>query len=263
MITTDSASLAISQQLTSLKVQRVLNISGLVCVGLWIAAFIWFCRFIPIPDPKMTPEQVVAGFRDRTILIQIGLTLTMLALGLLVPFSSAIAAQMRRIEGPTGALATAQVCSATVLTLEFIVPVMVWQTALYRAGDGQDLRIIQMLNDMSWLIFIAPISAVCIQMYCIGACILLDSNPSPTFPRWGGYFNILAGFLITPASLCVFFKDGPLAWNGLFGVYVPLVSYCSWFPVMFYLLRRAIKSQEESARALLVSRDVVPSAVSS
>jgi hypothetical protein len=80
--------------------------------------------------------------------------ITTFAVALLVPFSAVIATQMRRIEGRHEVLATTQVTSGAVLSLEFIIPVMIWLTAAFRPS-AVNASMIRLLDDMGWLMFVA------------------------------------------------------------------------------------------------------------
>lgn len=229
-------------------VQRAMAWTGPIMLVLWVGAFIGLAKFIPPPDPQDSAAEVLARYGDDTDLLRIGLIVTLFASALLVPFAAVIANQMRRIEGGVGPLSLTQVVSAGLLSLEFIIPLMVWLTAAYRGFDADSARVIQMLNDMGWLMFVAVISSVIVQIGCIGIAILIDDRDEPIFPRWSGYFMLWVCLLLSPTALCVFFKDGPFAWNGLFAFYVPLTSYAAWMLVTFWLLRRAI-AQEGAAHA--------------
>ena len=219
-------------------VQRGLAWTGPVMLVLWVGAFVFLAQYIPPPDPQDTVSEVLARFGDHTDATRLGLIITMYASALLVPFAAVISAQMKRIEG-AGPLATTQIVSAGLLSLEFIVPIMVWLAALYRF-DASSARIIQTLNDMGWLMFVAVISSVIVQIACFGIAILIDERERPIFPRWSGYFMLWVCLLLSPTSLCVFFKDGPFAWNGLFAFWIPLTTYGIWMLTTFWLLRQAI-----------------------
>ena len=43
-----------------------------------------------------------------------------------------------------------------------------------------------------------------------------------------------------PDQLLFFFHRGPFAWNGLFGLWIPVVAFSAFFILNFVLLRRAI-----------------------
>lgn len=230
-------------------VQRAMAWTGPAMLVLWVGAFIFLAEFIPPPDPEDTATEVLARFAGDTDGIRIGLLITMYASALLVPFAAVISAQMKRIDG-AGPLAQTQVVSAGLLSLEFIIPIMVWLTAAFRFND-ESARLIQMLNDMGWLMFVAVISSVIVQIASFGIAILIDERETPIFPRWSGYFMLWVAILLSPTCLCVFFKDGPFAWNGLFAFYIPLTAYGIWMITTFVLLRKAVDHEvaEEGSEA--------------
>jgi hypothetical protein len=223
--------------------QRLCVWCGPIMIATWASAFMFLCGFIPPPDPAKTRAELVAQFSDNTSLIRLGLVISVFACSLLVPFCAVIAAQMRRMEGVRSVLAQTQLVSGGLLCVEFLFPFAIWQTALYRI-DEWNPETVQMLNDMAWLMFLGIISSACIQVASLGVAILLDKGIKPVFPRWAGYFNIWVSMMWVPAGIIPFFKDGPLAWNGLFAWWVPLCVYFSWFVVMVVLLLRAIADDE-------------------
>jgi hypothetical protein len=49
--------------------------------------------------------------------------------------------------------------------------------------------------------------------------------------------------LIIPAGTVLFFKDGPLAWNGLVGIYIPLTAFVIWFVCMSTVIHKNLTKQ--------------------
>ncbi len=230
--------------------------TGPAMVAGWVASFILLARFIPPPPPSNSAQQVVDMFEHNTDLIRLGLILTMFASALLVPFTAVIATQMKRIEGERSVLATTQVVSGGLLSLEFIIPLMIWQTAAYRPDIGP--VIVRMLNDMGWLMFVGVISTAVVEFAVIGIVILADERKTNVFPRWAGYFNLWVALLVAPAGLVPFFKAGPFGWNGAFAFFMPLVVFALWIAVMVVLLRRAIDNEQHEV-ALALSERSAPS----
>jgi hypothetical protein len=213
----------------------------------WVVAFVALAGFIPPPDPELSPREVVHLYSDHTDLVRLGLVISTFACMLLVPFSAAIWSQMKRIEGERSPLAMTMMCSAAILTIEFILPMAIWLTAAYRFSEA-DARLIQAINDMGWIMFML-ISAACAQFASLGACILSDPREDPVFPRWAGYFNLWVSVLVIPAGIVVFFKNAPFAWNGLIGFFQPLSLFAIWIAVMTVLLLKAIDQEEAEAAA--------------
>lgn len=218
--------------------------SGPIMIVGWVASFILLAGFIPPPAPSNSPQQVVAVYQTNTVLIRLGLMLTLFASALLVPFAAVISTHMKRIEGERAVLSTTQVVSGALLSLEFIIPLMVWQTAAYRPDIGPVL--IRMLNDMGWLMFVGVISTAVVEFASIGLVILNDERDTKVFPRWAGYFNLWVAIFVIPAGVVPFFKEGPLAWNGALAFFLPLAVFAAWIAVMVVLLRRAIDVEERT-----------------
>jgi hypothetical protein len=55
---------------------------------------------------------------------------------------------------------------------------------------------------------------------------------------------------VLPDQLLFFFCKGPFAWNGLFGIWVPVVVFSGFFIVNFVVLRQAIRRERLSIVAL-------------
>jgi hypothetical protein len=224
--------------------QRLCVWCGPVMLALWVSAFTFLSGFIPPPSPSHSRAQLVAQFSDHTDRIRLGLVISLFACALLVPFCSAIAAQMRRMEGVSSVLAETQLVSGGLLCVEFLLPFAIWQTALYRIHEWSP-ETVQMLNDMAWLMFLGIICSACVQVAAIGIAVLRDRGPEPVFPRWSGYFNLWVSIMWIPAGWIPFFKHGAMAWNGLVAFYVPLTVYAAWFAIMVRLLLRAIARQQD------------------
>lgn len=219
---------------------------GPVMVVIWVVSFVALAGFIPPPSPQTGPEAILQMFIDHTVLIRIGLMLTMFASALLVPWSAVIAVQMSRIEGKRPVLAITQVAQASLLSLEFIVPLMVWQTAAYRPSRER-IDLIYMLNDMGWLMFVGVISSAVLQCATLGIVILMDKRDQPIFPRWSGYLSLWTATLLAPAGVVPLFKSGPFAWNGILGFWLVLAIFCIWVGATTWLLIVAIRRETQSA----------------
>lgn len=221
---------------------------GPFMIAVWATTFTFMARMIPPPDPQNSPAEVVARLQDHTTVIQIGLVISLFACALLVPYCAVIAAQMRRMEGSHSVLAETQLVSGGLLCVEFLIPFAIWQTACYRINEW-DPQMVQMLNDMAWLMFLGIICSAVVQVASVGVAILRDSSSTPAFPRWFGYYNLWISIMWIPSGWIPLFKSGPLAWNGLFAWWIPLTVYFTWFVFMTYFLLRAIRDDEHTGQA--------------
>jgi hypothetical protein len=223
------------------RVQRVLIWTGPLMVAVWFLTFIFVMGFFPPSDPAASAQQIVDLYAGRTVLIKIGLVITMAASALLVTWGVAIFPQIRRIRGGE-ALGYIQMISAGVLSLEFITPIGIWMAASFRFDD-RPAEVTRAIHDIGWILFVTVIWTAWMQIVAIAAAILIDRSPNPILPRWVGYLSIWAAMLIVPAGLVLFFKHGPFAWNGIVGIYIPLAGYAIWIGGLSLAIHRALTKQ--------------------
>ncbi len=231
----------------NIRAQRLCAWCGPVLAVLFFIGFWLIADFIPPPSPAESPDQVAVRFREHANQIRFGLLLTLYAGTLTVPWVAAVSVQLKRIEGQFSPLTYAQLGLGVLLPLEFVVPIYFWQTAAFRSERSPE--IVQTLNDLGWLPFTGLVYTIVAQAIVIGIAILADRQEKPIFPRWSGYFSILAALLFCPAGFDVFFKDGPLAWNGLIAWWVLVVAFFLWLIVLSVVLLDAIRRQEEEGQA--------------
>jgi len=177
--------------------------------------------------------------------IRIGQVLSIAFSTLLFPFFAVISVQIARIEKRLPVLAVVQFGAATLLIVYFQLCSMLWITATFR--PELDTTTVRVLNDLSWLTFVMIAPAYVFQMVCIAIASFRDASPNPIWPRWAGYvclWNALGGL---GGALAVFFKDGPFAWNGLVGFYIPIVAFVIWLATMTYVMHTGIKRQPNTA----------------
>jgi hypothetical protein len=227
------------------KAQRACVLCGLGLVVLFFLGFWAIADFLVPPSPTESAEQVALMFAEHRNRIRAGLLVTMFAAALLVPWSSAMFIQLRRGEGRYSPLPYVQMLCGTLFSLEFIYLLMFWQTAAFREDLSPEL--IRLLTDMGWIPFVGLTSTAVVQAFALGCAMLGDHREVPVFPRWAGYFNIWVALLFTPGSLCVFFKTGPFAYNGVLAWYLPVTVFSVWMPLNTLLCLRAINNQVREA----------------
>jgi hypothetical protein len=230
--------------------QRILVWAGPTSVLIWGVGMLGFAGFIPPSHANDTAAQVYHLYASNTFDIRLGMVLGVFGSAFIVPFAAVIANHMRRIEGRYGLLALTQLCSAALLSLEFIMPYVVWQAAAYRF-NVEGLKITHTLHDLGWLLFVSVVSSLLVQTATIAWAILTDDSESPVLPRWVGWVNAWVTVLLVPAGIVPFFKSGPFTWAGLISFFVPLTAFCIWTVTMFVTLRTAIDEEEAEELAEL------------
>jgi hypothetical protein len=222
--------------------QRLCVWSGVLFTALFFVGFGLIARYIPPPAPTRAAADLASFYRDNANAIRTGMILSMYALAFFVPFAAAISVQLKRIEGEHTPLTYAQLGIGCTLPVAFFPALYYFQVAAYRPERSQEA--IQTLNDMGWLPFTGIIYAIFVQNLVIGVAVLSDRRAQPVYPRWYGYFCLWTALLYCPASLDVFFQNGPLAWNGLLSWWLSLVAFFAWIVVTVVVTLQAIGRQE-------------------
>jgi hypothetical protein len=220
------------------RVQRVLIWSGLGFIALWVGAFLFVAGFIPPSAPSSSADVIVRLYDNHSIPIKVGLVLSMLGSALLVPYGVAISGQLKRIDGAK-ALADIQMVSCALLSLEFITPIGVWMATSFRV-DGRSPDVTEAMHDLGWILFMTVIWSLWVQLIAIAAAIFVDRRAEPILPRWLAYLSLWTALLIMPAGTVLFFKTGPFAWNGVAGLYIPLVGFVVWISAMSTVIHRRL-----------------------
>ncbi|MCV7261031.1 hypothetical protein [Mycobacterium shimoidei] len=209
-----------------------------------LVAFLSFPGFFPPMSPGMTADQVAEFYANNTTMIRFSMITYNLFGIMLVPLFALIVVQMKRMATPTQVLAycylTAVVSGATLFALADIF----WLVAAYRPERNPQL--IQLLNDLAWITFIAPVGMLVVQNLCLALAVYLDARdapPRPVFPRWVAPFSVVTAAAMTPAACAAVFRTGPLAWDGLVSFWLRIGAFTVYVVVMFFVLRAAIKQQ--------------------
>jgi hypothetical protein len=113
--------------------------------------------------------------------------------------------------------------------------------AAFRPERDPDL--VMLLNDLAWIVFIAPVGMVVAQFVLLAVAVHFDDGPDPVFPRWVGHYSLLTAVAMVPAAGAAVFQTGPLAWDGLLSFWVRNGAFAAFVIVMFFVLRRAVQRQ--------------------
>jgi hypothetical protein len=240
---------------TSRRIQKVCIWAGPLMGALFVVGFV-VAGFFPPPSPNQTAAEVAAMIDQNRTAIRIGIVVCLASCPLLMPFLASFTIQMKRIEGIRPIMAYTQLALGALATIEFVIPYVFLLVSTYRAD--QDADVTRALYDIGWFFFLGVISTFVLQLVLFGVAVLIDHRPQPLFPRWLGYVNLWLAMAFTPASFLVFFKTGPLAWNGVLVWWVPVFAFLGWFVPNFVCLLRAVDSDDgqPSGRDARLEREV-------
>jgi hypothetical protein len=213
--------------------------TGPVGIGLVLLGWMVFAGFLPPPSPALSPNQVAEVWADHTNLKRLGMVLCLWGGCLYVPFTVAVGILLRRSEVGEGVLSTAQTALGTLGTVFFSLNFLILAVVAYRPDLPE--QVIQPLHDLGFIMTFAPVAPFTFQYFAIGIAILQDRASQPVFPRWVAYINFWVAILLIPATAIPFFKNGPMAWNGILAFWIPVVVFVAWFAAMFWAMRDAVK----------------------
>jgi hypothetical protein len=228
----------------NVKTQLIALWAAPVFLLVYVIAFFAFRGFTPPMSPNLTAEQVAAFYAENTAAIRFSMVTYDLCGVMLIPFFMVIVVQMKRMVTQSHVFAycflTAAVSGATIFALANIF----FLVAAFRPERNPEL--IMLLNDMAWIVFIAPVGMIVGQNLLLGLAVYFDnlnSNPNPVFPRWVGHFSVATAIAIAPAALAGAFRTGPLAWDGIISFWLRNGAYAAFVVVMFFVLRAALHRQ--------------------
>ena len=219
--------------------------SGIAFALLVLIGGVIFAGFLPPPTPSLTAVEVAEIYRSHPDSIRIGLVMMMLAAALFIPFTALITRFIIRIEGGVGVVSIMQIMGGYSNMILFFYPCMWWLTAGYRLERSPEL--ISLMHDAGWLQFQGAMFPFLFMLASVAIAAFVDDSDKPAFPRWFGFFNVLAMLMFLPDQMIFFFKSGPFAWNGLFPWWIPAFTFFGWIIVTFVVLRKAVLSDAREA----------------
>jgi len=231
------------------KIEKAAAWLGLAMLGAFLVMFWIIAGVIPPMDPSDTAEQIAAIYSENELRIRIGLALMILSAFLFAPFFALLSRQVRRIEGYWGVMSLTQILLSVTFPFGFSLCAIFAVTAAYRPDRNPDVT--QALNDIFWFIFVGLVGPLITQVVILTFCVFIDRRTVPSFPRWYGYFNIWYAILGVPGCAVFLFKDGPLAWDGMFAFWIPLTVFSIWMVVTTVMLSKAVdvEAAERSVNA--------------
>nr|ABP43734.1 conserved hypothetical protein [Mycolicibacterium gilvum PYR-GCK] len=225
----------------NIKAQWVSLWTGPVVGAVLLVAMLAFPAFWPPMSPTLSADEVAAFYSEHTSWIRFSQVTFNLCGILILPFFMVIVVQMKRMRNQSHVFAycylTAVVSGATIFALSNIF----FLVAAFRPDRNPEL--IMVLNDLAWIVFIAPVGMVVAQFVLLALAVYFDDGPDPVFPRWVGHYSLATAAAMIPAAGAAVFQTGPLAWDGLLSFWVRNGAYALFVVVMFFVVRRAVLRQ--------------------
>lgn len=212
-------------------------------ICLWVTPIAFAVMFIgffagsgfPFPSPDHDAAYVGRFYVEHANGIRLMSVFVAAGAAFIAPFAGVLGVHLKRIPGAE-ALAYVEIGMGCASSLAVGISAFFWQTAAFR--PDRDPVVTQSWHDAGWLCFVATVFIVIVQTVMTGLAILTDDGEKPVFPRWLGYVSFWMALLFVPSVLCLWFKTGPFAWNGLLTIYLALVAVAVWFGSVVVVLLR-------------------------
>lgn len=226
---------------SNLRAQQAILWSTPVVAVVLAVLFAAFPGFFPPMSPTMTAEQVAAFYRDNTALTRFSMVGFNLCGIMIVPFFVLIMVQMTRMRGQSRIFAFSYLSGVVAGSTLFAVSNILFAVAAFR--PERDPELLQVLNDLAWIVFIAPIGMLVAQFVLLAAAVWFDDPRHPVFPRWVAPFALLTAAAMAPSAGAAVFRDGPLAWDGFVSFWLRNGAFAVFVCVMFFVVRAALDRQ--------------------
>jgi hypothetical protein len=236
-----------SRESVDLKLQRVAAWGGIAMLTLFSITLMLIGGLIPPLSPMSSAQDIAQFLIENKLRVRLGIALSLLAACVALPFLAVICLRIRRVEGKWGVLSVTQIFAGVILVPGFLFPLMVLAAAAFRPEE-RPVEITQALNDVFWLMFVGIVGALVVQAVVLTIATFVDRTEPVTFPRWFGYLNIWFAILSMPGGAVMIFNDGPLAWNGVFAFWIPLVAFGVWMMAVTLVVDGSIRSEQNAEK---------------
>jgi hypothetical protein len=217
----------------------------LVAVGVGVVVL---AGFVPGPSPATSAARINARFLHNLGGIRAGMIVQMAGVALIAPWGAALAVQTHRGNPGTAIFTVVQIVCVAVATIIAVLAPLAWGFASFRVGS-QSPELTRTLNDFGWFVFIFDWSPFALWYAAVGLAIIMDGSDQPVFPRWAAYLSFWTALLSAPGGLTILFKTGPLAYNGLLSLWIPLGVFGVWIGAMTVLVIQAIRREADDDAA--------------
>jgi hypothetical protein len=192
-------------------------------------------------SPGLNADRVADFYRDNTAWIRLSMITLNLFGFMLTPLLCVVVVQMKRMAHQNLAFAycylSAVVSGGTIFALANIF----FLVAAFRPDRDADL--VQLLNDLGWILLIAPVGMVVAQMAMLALAVYFDSDRAPVFPRWLAHLAVATAVAMTPSIFAALTTNGPFAWNGAVSFWLRNGAFAVYIVALFIVTRRAIRDQ--------------------
>ncbi|TVO63522.1 hypothetical protein [Denitromonas ohlonensis] len=244
---------------TKILYQKLSLYSGPFFVITFIIFWAWLGQNLPPPHPDWPAQAFSDRYVDHLTGIRVGFLVSLITICFYLPWTGYVTARMMRIEtGRYPVLSYLQLMGGCLTVMVVSISMWCWVVAAQRPERSPEIT--QMLTDAGWLMNDTVYMCTALQMFAMALCFLADKKSTiPVMPNWACYLTIFCGATFFPASLTAILRDGPFAYDGLIGYWLPYPAWLIWlFVATYYLLadlkRRARTDEGKDIVAPIVNQ---------
>lgn len=240
---------------TSLKYELISAWCGPLFVLIFVMTFGFYGHNLPGPaSPTLNPAEIASHYAGNLGDLRLGWVVSLVFISLYLPWSAQISAQMRQIEKHSRVLTYVQLIGGALTVFVVSFAMLCWAVACFR--PDRDPALIQLLNDLGWESLELQWAITTVQMIAMALVGLADKRTTPLFPRWVCFLSIWCGLSFAPASLTLYLKTGPFAWNGLLSFYIPYAAWLVWCIAASIYMVKEIRRRQGLAEIETISGQV-------
>ncbi|KPF81146.1 hypothetical protein IP78_05755 [Brevundimonas sp. AAP58] len=227
----------------SYSAQRALIWWALSLLLVFMVAFVFLIRLVPLPPATWTADQVAAFYQANGGSVRLGAVIASWVAGFMVPLALVISVQMRRLEQGWPLWATLQFAGGCLMSMFLVFPPLLWGVAAFTPDRPAEITLL--IHELANLTLVTTDQYFIFQFVAIAVVSLTAKHDEMSpFPRWFGYYTIWTAFMFELGAFGFIPRTGPFAWNGLFVFWIPLSIFLLWILVTSFMLFRALKRQE-------------------
>lgn len=212
----------------------------------FLVGWLLLARFaLPAASPAWSAGQLAAFYIENKNRIRVGCIVALFFMPLVGLVLGVSIARLRRAEKGLPIFTYTMLVLTPVAILMLVLPFVAWSVAAFRPGQI-DPQITQALNDFGWFTFLFTWGVFTIVFTLMAVGILRSERGSEPLPRWSAYLLLWCGLLFGGSVLIIFFKDGPFAYDGAVGLYVPAGATLVFFTGMFAALAQTLLAERRA-----------------
>ena len=212
-----------------------------ISLALMLVAYAVFPGFWPPMSPEMSAEAVADFYRNNAGWIRFSMVTFNLCGLMLLPLFCVVTVQIKRMAAQSQAFAYCYLMATISGGTIFALAATIFATAAYRPNRDADLILV--LNDLGWIVFVAPVGMALIQNLMLALAIYFDNGARPVYPRWVGHFALVVALAMAPAAFSMTVTSGPFAWNGAISFWLRNIAFGTFLVVLLVVSWKAVHRQ--------------------